>query len=61
MRTAIEAAKCEHDFEYLYETTRGGQTARCRLCRCRFTAWPGTVHYGEIVAARDAQKVEGRP
>ena len=54
---AVEAAKCAHDFEYLHATkfARGGEVARCRRCRCRFTAWPGSVHYEAVVAARDLQ------
>jgi hypothetical protein len=54
-----EAAACKHEFEYLREHPHGnGIVGRCVHCKCRFTAWPGTAHYDEIVAARDASNKE---
>jgi len=55
IKEALASAKCEHEFEYLGAFGHvDGVTARCRICKCRFTAWPGTIHYDEIVAARYA-------
>lgn len=50
------AAECPHEFDYIGPNKTGGEVGRCRHCRCRFTTWPGTVHYDDIVAARDLQK-----
>lgn len=48
-----EASQCAHEFDYLRaHSMNDGVVGRCRHCRCRFTAWPGGVHYDEIVAAK---------
>ena len=45
--------KCTHVFEYLRQLEGScGVVGRCTKCKCRFTAWPGGVHYAEIVAAK---------
>ena len=60
LRELREAAACAHEFEYLRaHIGTDGVVGRCVRCKCRFTAWPGTVHYDEIVAARDAKKEPG--
>lgn len=46
------SALCSHEFEYLRATVGNGEVGRCVHCKCRFTAWPGTLHYDEIVAAK---------
>lgn len=52
LREAVVSARCTHDFQYLKPHPIGnGLSAHCRKCRCRFTAWPGGVHYDELVAA----------
>lgn len=58
MTGAVRAAsvKCDpHEFKYVrrHEGTNG-VVGRCILCNTTFTAWPRTMHYEEIVAARDA-------
>lgn len=56
LRGAAKAAACAHEFEYLRAYSHGdGVVGRCLKCKCRFTAWPGTVHYEEIVEAMEAQ------
>ena len=56
LKEALEVSKCAHDFEYLRDAGHHGVIGRCIRCKCRFTAWPTTVHYDEIVAARDRQR-----
>ena len=47
-------AKCTHLFLFIRQDVHSkGVTARCPRCRGTFTAWPGTMHYDEIIAARD--------
>jgi hypothetical protein len=60
LESALAATKCAHDFEYLKPIAGNGVVAVCRTCRCRFAAWPGGMHYDEIVAARDTQKARSR-
>jgi hypothetical protein len=58
LKEAATAAGCAHEFEYVRDHPFGnGIVDRCiKDCKCRFTAWPGTAHYDEIVAARDRQR-----
>ena len=55
-RETLEVAKCDHKFRYIgpHRWTEG-VVGICMRCKCRFIAWPGTAHYEEIVAARDAK------
>ena len=56
LQQALAASKCEHRFAFVAPFRFGnGVVGRCRKCKCRFTAWPGTVHYDEIVAAGKEQ------
>lgn len=56
---ALASAGCSHEFEYIRDTVANGVIGRCtKDCKCRFTAWPGTPHYDEIVAARERQRPE---
>lgn len=52
-----QCKRSEHAFEYVrpFPSSRG-EVAICTRCRCRFTAFPGTIHYDEIVAARERAK-----
>ena len=44
IEAAAEAAKCEHQFEYVRDFPYGnGVVGTCTRCRCRFTAFPGTA------------------
>ena len=46
---------CEHEWiDIRNSVVQSG--SMCGKCRMRFKAWPGTIHYDEIVAARDLQK-----
>jgi hypothetical protein len=58
LKAAIASAKCNpHPFEFLtYHTVGGGVVGYCPECKCRFTAWPGGVHYDGILAARERQR-----
>ena len=56
LKQALAASKCEHRFEFVAPFRLGnGLVGRCLDCKCRFTAWPGTLHYDEIVAAKAAR------
>lgn len=47
------AAACKHEeFKYLKETTGEGVMGLCLNCYRRVTAWPGSVHYEKILAAK---------
>ena len=53
LKQMAEAAKCDHAFAYLGPLqSTSGVVGRCIHCKCRFTAWPGTMHYEEIMAAK---------
>lgn len=53
LEAALHSVQCEHDFEQYRESrVHNGVSAYCPKCKCRYTAWPTTVHYDEIVAAR---------
>lgn len=46
--------ECKHIFLFSRQVVHsGGVAARCPKCRRTFTAWPNTLHYDEIIAARD--------
>jgi len=54
LRYMKDAARCEHQFLFLRDhPLADGVVARCTVCRCRFTAWPGSAHYDEIAVARE--------
>ena len=54
-------AQCAHEFEYVRDVLANGVVGKCTRCRCRFTAWPGSVHYDEIVGAALGQKQSPGP
>lgn len=57
LKSAVSAAGCAHKFEYVRDTVANGVIGRCiGYCKCRFTAWPGTAHYDEILAAKGREK-----
>lgn len=58
LKEFLEVAKCDHEFEYLGENAHriAGVRGYCNKCKCRVTAWPNSMHYDEIVAARDRQR-----
>lgn len=53
LERALVSAQCDHAFEYIrpFPQTEG-HVGKCIRCKCRFTVFPGTVHYDEILAAR---------
>jgi hypothetical protein len=59
LKEAVASTKCAHEFEYLRDAGAGGVVGRCTNCKCRFTAWPTTVHYAEIVAAKERKGRDG--
>jgi hypothetical protein len=54
LQHAVDASKCDHEFEYEREhlVGFGGVIGRCVKCKCRFSAWPQTAHYDKILAAK---------
>lgn len=56
LKSAVVAARCNHDLEFLGWTTSAGQMRRCRKCQCRFTDWEGTTHWdATLPGAPDAK------
>jgi hypothetical protein len=59
LEAAHRSAQCTHAFEWISERPAdGGVVGYCPRCRCRYTAWPGTVHYEEILAVRPKQEAQ---
>jgi hypothetical protein len=53
----VAIARCKpHQFKYLKGHQEQGVVGLCTNCKGRFTAWPGTIYYDEIVAAKGAFK-----
>mgnify|MGYP003393251404 CR=1 FL=1 len=52
LRDAVSAALCEHQFQFERQAAGNGVVGRCTRCKCRFTAWPGGIHYDEIAATK---------
>lgn len=53
LKDAVRMADCPHEEFVFVEHRRGdtGVVGVCKGCGCRFTAWPGTVHYDQILNA----------
>jgi hypothetical protein len=52
-----QVSRCAHEFAHERSVAiGGGEVGRCIKCRARFTVWPGTVHYDEIVGAKRREK-----
>jgi hypothetical protein len=53
LEAAHRSAQCEHKFEWVRERPADNSVVGyCPKCRCRYTAWPDTPHYQEILAAK---------
>lgn len=58
LKQALRSSKCDHILVPISGPHSGSYrvVARCDICQCRFTAWPGTMHYEDIIEAIEAQK-----
>lgn len=58
LKQGLRSAKCEHRFVPISGPHSGSLrvVARCGLCECRFTSWPGTPHYEDIITAIEAER-----
>lgn len=50
MQKSLDCDHVFHDFKPL--VNGDGLTATCKVCRCRFTSWPGGSLYDEMLAQR---------
>jgi hypothetical protein len=55
-----ETQACAHEFERIEDGKdwTGAVFGFCPKCKCRFTAWPGSVHYEAIVEARERKETQ---
>lgn len=56
LKQAVVVARCKpHRFQYLKDHGDEGVAGICTQCDGRFTAWPGTIYYDEIIAAKPSR------